>query len=78
MERPKNPVVVAYSKNKDKYAVRSRKGCRYESGRRIPVEGSIVGHIVNGEYVTIEIEGPFPLTRSPSRTTATSPSATIS
>ena len=54
VERPKNTVVVAYGKNGDKYAVRSRVGCRYEDGRRIPVEGAIVGHIVDGRYIPVD------------------------
>ena len=54
VERPANTVVVAYGKDKDKYAVRSRIGCRNIDGRRVPVEGPIIGHIINGEYVPID------------------------
>ncbi len=54
VERPKNTVVVAYGRNKDKYAVRSRSGCRNVGGRRIPIEGPVIGHIVDGEYVPLE------------------------
>ena len=54
VERPANTVVVAYGKDKDKYAVRSRTGCRNINGRRLPVEGPIIGHIVDGQYVPID------------------------
>ena len=54
VERPANTVVVAYGKEKDKYAVRSRIGCRNVDGRRVPVEGPIIGHIVDGRYIPIE------------------------
>ena len=54
VERPTNTVVVAYGKNKDKYAVRSRSGCRNINGRRVPVEGPVVGHIVNGRFVPVD------------------------
>ena len=54
VERPANTVVVAYGKDKDKYAVRSRSGCRYDNGRRVPIEGPIIGHIVNGTYVPMD------------------------
>ena len=60
--RPKNTVVVAYGKNMDKYAVRERTGCRNDKGRRVPIEGGIIGHIVNGEYVPVEIDGHIPET----------------
>ncbi|MDO4938233.1 MAG: transposase, partial [Sutterellaceae bacterium] len=51
VKRPTNTVVICYGKNKDRYAVRKRVGCRYENGRRIPVNGPTVGHIVNHQYV---------------------------
>lgn len=51
VERPVNTVVIAYGKNKDRYAVRERVGCKYVDGRRVPVNGSTVGHIVDGEYI---------------------------
>ena len=54
VERPANTVVVAYGKDKDKYAVRSRIGCKNVDGRRVPVEGPIIGHIVDGKYVPID------------------------
>lgn len=46
--RPKNTVIIHSGKN---YAVRERLGCSYVDGRRVPVEGKIIGHITNGEYV---------------------------
>lgn len=53
VERPKNSIVVAYGKNKDHYAVRECVGCKYDKGRRIPVNGSTIGHIINNVYVPI-------------------------
>ena len=35
VERPKNTVVVCYGKNKDRYAVKQRIGCKYDKGRRV-------------------------------------------
>ena len=37
VERPSNTVVQAYGKNKDRYAVKQRIGCRRVGGRNIPV-----------------------------------------
>ena len=54
VERPKNTVVIAYGKNKDRYAVRERLGCSYDNGRRLPKNGSIIGHIINNKYVPKE------------------------
>ena len=51
VDRPVNTVVVAYGKNKDRYAVRERVGCKYVNGRRIPVNGATIGHIVDGRYI---------------------------
>ena len=51
VDRPKNTVVVAYGKNKDLYAVRARTGCKYSGGRRLPQNGEIIGHIIDGRYV---------------------------
>ena len=53
VERPKNTIVTAYGKNKDRYAVRERVGCKYDNGRRVPINGATIGHIVNGCYVPI-------------------------
>lgn len=49
--RPKNTVVVAYGRNKDKYAVKQRIGCRSVNGRKIPIDGPTIGHIVDGVYI---------------------------
>ena len=49
--RPKNTIVVAYGRNKDKYAVKSRIGCKSVNGRKIPIDGPTIGHIVDGVYV---------------------------
>jgi len=49
--RPRNTVVLAYGKNKDRYAVRERRGCVRKGNSNVPVEGPVVGHIVGGEYV---------------------------
>lgn len=51
VERPRNTLVIAYGKNKDKYAVRQRIGCRYDNGRHLPVNGAVIGHIVDFVYV---------------------------
>lgn len=52
--RPKNSIVIAYGKNKDRYSVRSRIGCRRVNGGNRPVNGPTIGHIVDGKYVPIE------------------------
>ena len=54
-------IVIAYGKNKDRYAVRERIGCKYKHGRRIPVNGPTIGHIVGGKYVP-RLSGTDPLT----------------
>ena len=51
VERPRNTVVTVYGKNKDKYAVKQWKGCKYINGRRIPINGATIGHIIDGKYV---------------------------
>lgn len=51
IERPVNTIVVPYGKNKDKYAVKARIGCRSVNGRKIPIDGPIIGHIIDGKYV---------------------------
>ncbi len=48
--RPKNTIVQA-TKDPDVYMVIKRVGCRYVGGRRVPVNGPVVGHIVGGSYV---------------------------
>ena len=54
VERPSNTVVQAYGKNKDRYAVKQRIGCRRVGGRNIPVNGPTIGHIVDGAYVPMK------------------------
>lgn len=56
--RPKNSIVIAYGKNKDLYAVRKRIGCKYVNGKRKPINGPTIGHIVNGQYVPIPEKAP--------------------
>ncbi len=51
VKRPKNTIVMAYGKNKDKYAVKQRIGCKRQNGRNIPVNGPTIGHIENHVYV---------------------------
>ena len=63
--RPKNTVVIAYGKNKNLYAVRQRTGCIYKNGRRLPVSGEIIGHIINNEYVPLTVTPITPVSQSP-------------
>ena len=51
VERPINTVVHAYGKDNDKYGVRMRIGCKYENGKRKPITGPTIGHIIDGRYV---------------------------
>ena len=51
VERPKNTIVAAYGKDKDKYAVKKRVGCKRVNGRNVPVTGPTIGHIVDGRFV---------------------------
>ena len=51
VQRPVNTVVISYGKNNDLYAVRQRTGCKYVQGRRVPVNGPTIGHIVDGVYM---------------------------
>jgi len=51
--RPTNTVVIAYGKDKNRYGVRQRIGCRNDNGRHLPVNGPTIGHIVDGMYVPI-------------------------
>jgi len=53
VKRPQNTVVYAYGKNKDKYSVKERTGCKYVDGRRIPITGGTIGHIIDFKYVPI-------------------------
>lgn len=49
--RPTNTVVVPYGKNKDRYAVRERIGCKRVNGKPTPETGRTIGHIRNGRYI---------------------------
>lgn len=51
--RPVNTVVIAYGKNKDRYAVRQRIGCRRVNGGNKPVNGPTIGHIVDGQFIEL-------------------------
>lgn len=48
--RPKNTVVLP-TKHDNIYMVQARVGCTYDKGRRLPKNGKIVGHIIDGKYV---------------------------
>lgn len=46
IERPKNSFVIRTNKTEPpRYAVRSRVGCKYVHGRRLPQNGPVIGHI---------------------------------
>ena len=64
VKRPVNTIVIAYGKDKSRYAVRQRIGCRNVGGRHLPVNGPTIGHIVNGEYVPLS-QGPSPVKAAP-------------
>lgn len=53
-DRPKNFIFIAYGKNRDRYAVRARVGCRSDGQRRLPANGPTIGHIVDLRYVPLE------------------------
>ncbi|MDR1110888.1 MAG: transposase [Deltaproteobacteria bacterium] len=65
VERPTNTVVTAYGKNKNLYAVRKRTGCRYVGGRRVPINGPTIGHIIDGMFVPIDSAAPGNVSVSP-------------
>lgn len=65
VERPKNTVVIVYGKNKDRYAVRQRIGCKNVDGRHIPINGPTIGHIVDGRYIPLEPIIHEPIATSP-------------
>jgi hypothetical protein len=64
VKRPTNTVVIAYGKDKNRYGVRQRIGCKYDSGRNLPVNGPTIGHIVNGQYVPIATSEPAGISQS--------------
>lgn len=53
IKRPTNTIV---KKIGDKYAVIQRIGCKRKNGKNIPVNGSVIGHIVDGAYVPKKTE----------------------
>ena len=53
VDRPVNTVVAAYGKNKDRYAVKQRIGCKRVNGRNVPVTGPTIGHIIDGSYIPL-------------------------
>ena len=65
VKRPRNTFVVAYGKNKDRYAVRKYAGCRYDHGRHIPVKGPTIGHIRDGKYIPTESDPSFAPPQTP-------------
>lgn len=50
IQRPVNTIVQA-TKNPNVFMVIKRIGCKNIGGRRVPVNGPVVGHIVDGRYV---------------------------
>ena len=48
--RPKNTVVLP-SKTGNSYPVLKRIGCKYDNGRRLPISGKVIGHIIDCVYV---------------------------
>jgi len=58
VERPVNTVVISYGKNKNFYAVRQRIGCKYVDGRRVPINGPTIGHIIDGVYTPVDTATP--------------------
>lgn len=67
VERPKNTVVYVYGKNKDRYGVKARIGCKHKNGKNYPVNGPTVGHIIDGVYVPIpeQEDEPASISQSP-------------
>lgn len=66
VSKPKNSVVIAYGKDKDRYSVRARVGCRRVNGGNRPVNGPTIGHIIEGRYVPLtEPEEPRNVSLSP-------------
>lgn len=49
VDRPKNTKVYQYGKSRTYYGVRERSGCKYIDGRRVPLDGPTIGHIVMNE-----------------------------
>ncbi len=51
--RPVNTIVIMYGKDKDRFAVRQRIGCKCVEGRNVPVNGPTIGHIRDGVFVPL-------------------------
>ena len=66
VKRPKNTVVEDSGRNTDmRYSVRERAGEKYVHGHNpSPRNGKVIGHIINGKYVSIEEESEI-IQRSP-------------
>ena len=64
ISRPKNTIVQAYGKDNNKYVVRQRSGYLYKNGKSIPINGSTIGHIINGVYVPINDNEPVRISMS--------------
>lgn len=54
VKRPVNTIVIMYGKNKDRFAVRQRIGCRRANGRNVPINGPTIGHIRDGVFIPLE------------------------
>lgn len=54
VERPVNTVIHAYGKNHDRYAVIQRIGCRRKNQSNQPVDGKVIGHIINMKYIPVD------------------------
>ena len=56
IERPKNSFVIRTNKTEPPlYAVRSRVGCKYVNGRRLPQNRPVIGHIDTDRLLDISI-----------------------
>ena len=65
VSRPKNTVVIAYGKDKNLYAVRQRIGCKYVDGKRKPINGPTIGHIIDGMFVPVQVDVPTDVSVAP-------------
>lgn len=59
--RPRNTVVEmrVNSDGVPRYIVRTRNGTKYENGRSMPVNGRVIGYIIDGTYVDRPPAGPI-------------------
>ena len=51
VKRPLNSIVYSYGKNNDKYGVRPRNGHKIVNGKCIPINGAVIGYIINKQFV---------------------------